>query len=189
MAGTEVQKPALDLSGSIGWRRGRRPRSACLGRTRRRQPRRLRRPATRLRGLTAARGRGVGIGAVDASSCPTASAAVVTGQCPSGLIQTFATRRQLQGGCSELIDTPCCAPLGAGPRQGNPRDKLCGRQPSTPEGRPRQPRTNTRECGSQPAHQSLLTVVSAALSPALRNSHTPLTSATRWRLPRHAEKP
>ena len=66
----------------------------------------------------------------------------------------------------------CCASLGAGPRQGNPRDKLCGRQPSTPEGRPRQPRTNIRECGSQPAYQSLLTVVSAVLPPALRNSHT-----------------
>ena len=64
----------------------------------------------------------------------------------------------------------CCASLGAGPRQGNPRDELCGRQPSTPAGRSRQPRTNTRECGSQSAHQSLLTVVSAALPPALRNS-------------------
>ena len=96
--------------------------------------------------------------------------------------------RQLQGGCSELIDTPCCASLGAGPRQGNPRDKLCGRQPSTPEGRPRQPRTNTRECGSQPAYQSLLTVVSAALPPALRNSHTALSFAGLAEIARHAER-
>ena len=54
---------------------------------------------------------------------------------------------------------------------------LCGRQLSTPAGRPRQPRTNTRECGSQPAYQSLITVVSAVLSPALRSSHTAFTFA------------
>ena len=47
---------------------------------------------------------------------------------------------------------------------------LCGRCPSsTPAGRSRQPRTNTRKCGDQPAHQSSLTVVLTALSPAPRN--------------------
>jgi hypothetical protein len=40
--------------------------SVCLSRARHRQVRRLRRPATRLRDLTAARGREFGIGAVDA---------------------------------------------------------------------------------------------------------------------------
>ena len=42
---------------------------------------------------------------------------------------------------------------------------------STPAPRSRKPRTNTRKCGIQPAHQSLQTVVSASLPPALRNSH------------------
>jgi hypothetical protein len=40
---------------------------------------------------------------------------------------------------------------------GNPRDNCVADEPSsTPAGRSRQPRTNTRKCGSQPAHQSLL---------------------------------
>ena len=53
---------------------------------------------------------------------------------------------------------------------GEPSKELCGRCPSsTPAGRSRQPRTNTRKCGNQPAHQSLLTVVLTVLSPALRN--------------------
>ena len=42
---------------------------------------------------------------------------------------------------------------------------------SMPATRSRKPRTNTRKCGIQSAHQSLQTVVSAALPPALRNSH------------------
>src|SRR3954451_22174491 len=39
---------------------------------------------------------------------------------------------------------------------------------STPAGRSRQPRTNTRKCGSQPAHQSLLNrrLDGSAASPA-----------------------
>jgi hypothetical protein len=45
-----------------------------------------------------------------------------------------------------------------------------------PTGRSRQPQTNTRKCDIQPAHQSLQTVVSAALSPALRNNHLPVNS-------------
>jgi hypothetical protein len=36
---------------------------------------------------------------------------------------------------------------------------LCGRQASTPEPRLRQPQTNKRKCGIQPAYKSLLTVV------------------------------
>ena len=53
---------------------------------------------------------------------------------------------------------------------GEPSNELCGRCPSsTPAGRSRQPRTNTRKCGNQPAHQSLHTVVLTVLSPALRN--------------------
>ena len=54
---------------------------------------------------------------------------------------------------------------------GEPSILLCGRHRSMPADRPRQPRTNKRKCGIQPAHQSLLTVVSAALPPALRNSY------------------
>ena len=63
--------------------------------------------------------------------------------------------------------------LRAGPSYqlgGEPSNELCGRCPSsTPAGRSRQPRTNTRKCGDQPAHQSLLTVVLTVLSPALRS--------------------
>ncbi len=60
---------------------------------------------------------------------------------------------------------------------GEPSGRTVWPTRSTPAGRPRQPRTNTRECGSQPAHQSLLTVVSAAPPPALRNAHTRRDSA------------
>jgi hypothetical protein len=55
---------------------------------------------------------------------------------------------------------------------GNPRRETCGRLLSMPVVRARQPRTNTRKCGNQPAHQSLQTVVSAALPPAVRSNHT-----------------
>jgi hypothetical protein len=43
---------------------------------------------------------------------------------------------------------------------------------STPAPRSRKPRTNTRKCGTQSAYQSLQTVVSVALPPALRNGYT-----------------
>src|SRR5215831_7568799 len=42
---------------------------------------------------------------------------------------------------------------------GEPSKALCGRRMPTPEPRPRQPQTNTRKCGNQPADKSLQAVV------------------------------
>ena len=55
-----------------------RPRSVCCGQTRYRQVRRLRRPAMRLRDLTAARGRETRIDAVDAVLCASPAVRVRT---------------------------------------------------------------------------------------------------------------
>ena len=55
-----------------------RPRSVCRGQTRCRQVRRLRRPALRLRDLTAARGRETRIDAVDAVLCASSAVRVRT---------------------------------------------------------------------------------------------------------------
>ena len=56
---------------------------------------------------------------------------------------------------------------GRGHGRGNSRRTLCGRQMPTPAVRQGQPRTHTRECGSQPAHQSLITdVLQVPLLPA-----------------------
>jgi hypothetical protein len=53
---------------------------------------------------------------------------------------------------------------------GNPRmNCVAGDFSPTPVGRSRQPRTNQRKCGNQPAHQSLLNRRLKVLSPALRN--------------------
>lgn len=78
---------------------------------------------------------------------------------------------QLQGEKKQRQLRPLLRIAGGRAPVGNPRGQLCGRYQSTPAGRSRQPRTNTRKCGIQSAHQSLPTVVSAALPPALRNSH------------------
>ena len=56
-----------------------------------------------------------------------------------------------------------------GPRQGNSRATLCGRSNSTPGVRQGQPRTHSRSCGNQPAHQSLITDVQGAPPPPLRD--------------------
>jgi hypothetical protein len=69
---------AENLSQSVRRRREKRLRSVCLSRARHRQARRLRRPATRLRALTAARGREFGIGAVKAVLRASPSAEVRT---------------------------------------------------------------------------------------------------------------
>jgi hypothetical protein len=53
---------------------------------------------------------------------------------------------------------------------GNPRINCVADEPSsTPADRSRQSRANTRKCGHQPAHQSLLNRRLAALPPALRH--------------------
>jgi hypothetical protein len=53
---------------------------------------------------------------------------------------------------------------------GNPRmNCVADELSSTPAGRSRQPRTNKRKCGNQPAHQSLLNRRLKVLSPAPRN--------------------
>lgn len=42
---------------------------------------------------------------------------------------------------------------------GNPRNTYVADLKSTPDARPRQPQTNLRTCGNQPAHKSMPTVV------------------------------
>lgn len=66
---------------------------------------------------------------------------------------------------------------GGGPRQGNSRQTLCGRLRPTPAVRQGTPRTHTRNCGSQPAHQSLITDVHQAPPPPAREDYDPLSRA------------
>src|SRR3712207_8043735 len=64
---------------------------------------------------------------------------------PRSTLFPYTTLFRSKEGRSDPTDTPCCASLGAGPRQGNPRGELCGRHASSPAGRSRQPRTNRSE--------------------------------------------
>ena len=76
------------------------------------------------------------------------------------------SKRVRQRGCSDLRGRKQQTPhrsllhkVAGRALLGEPSRLLCGRQASTPEPRLRQPQTNKRKCGIQPAHKSLLTVV------------------------------
>lgn len=59
--------------------------------------------------------------------------------------------------------------VGGGPdMERNTRQTLCGRVCADASVRSGQPRTHSRECGIQPAHQSLITNVRLILPPAMR---------------------